>query len=127
MITRYAPRYIDSLFATKQYGELHQVIDVIAQSRPLPEEFWLYCRMCEWAHSSPVRKYYRRLDVEFERNCLALDRFGLAEIAEWYRLGRDWHGKGKAKSVDVWLADHDGEIEAAVFPLIAPLKDVLKA
>jgi hypothetical protein len=47
MLARYSPQYIDSLFAQEDLSALHQVISVAEQTRSLPEEYWLFCRVYE--------------------------------------------------------------------------------
>jgi hypothetical protein len=129
MAVRFANSYVDRLFAERDFVSIHHLISVVGRDRSLPEEFWLFCRVFEWAPSrSGVWQYYEGLpDPEFERISQALDRFGLAEIAEKYRVGkRTWDGPDKAADLDEWLETNAREIHAAVFDLIAPRKDCLR-
>src|SRR5271166_437754 len=129
MAVRFANSYVDRLFAEKDLFALHHLISVVGRDRSLPEEFWLFCRVYEWAPSrSGVWQYYECLpDAEFGRISQALDRFGLVEIAEKYRVGKTtWNGPDQAAELDEWLGMHAQQIYAAVFDLIAPRKDCLK-
>jgi len=128
MSVRFANSYIDRLFAEKDLGKLYHLIDVVCRDRPLPEEFWLFCRVYEWAPArSGVWQYYEGLPEEkFERVSQALERFGLAELAEKYRLGKStWNGPDRAASLDAWLEAHAQQIHDAVFQLVAARKDCL--
>ena len=127
MLPRYAPRYIDSLFAQEDLVALHQVISVVEQTRSLPEEFWLFCRIYEWAPArSGIYQYYQALaEAKFHRISAALDRFGLHEIAEKYRSGLDWHDSSKMARLDAWLDANSNQVHAAVLALIRPHKDLL--
>jgi hypothetical protein len=123
-----AKAYVDRLFAEKNLGEIYWAISVVEQDRALPEEFWLFSRIYEWAPArSGVWQYYESLSGEqFERISDALDRFGLSDIAEKYRLGRStWDGPTQAGEVDRWLDRNADRIHAAVFKLIADKKDRL--
>jgi len=75
-----------------------------------------------------VWQYYEGLpEADFERIHQALDRVGLAEIAEQYRAGkRAGNSADGAVDLDRWLEAHASEIHAAIFALIAPRKDCLK-
>ena len=129
MSVRFANSYIDRLFAEKDLDGLHHLLSVVGRDRPLPEEFWLFCRVFEWAPArSGVWQYYEGLPEEkFERMSRALDRFGLAELAEKYRVGRStWNGPDRAASLDAWLESHAQEIHEAAFQLVAARKDCLK-
>jgi len=129
MSVRFASSYIDRVFAEKDLGKLYHLIDVVGKARPLPEEFWLFCRVYEWAPArSGVWQYYESLPEEkFERMSRALERFGLAEVAEKYRLGKcTWNGPDRAASLDAWLETHANRIHDAVFRLVAAQKDSLR-
>ena len=129
MAVRFANSYVDRLFAERDFVAIHHLISVVSRDRSLPEEFWLFCRVFEWAPSrSGVWQYYEGLpETEFERISQALDRFGLAEIAQQYRTGKStWDGPDQAAELDKWLDAHASEIHAAVFDLIAPRKDCLR-
>jgi hypothetical protein len=129
MSVRFANRHIDRLFAEKDLDKLYNLIEVVSKDRPLPEEFWLFCRVFEWAPArSGVWQYYDGLPEEkFERMSGALDRFGLAELAEKYRLGRStWNGPDRAATLDAWLEAHAEEIHNAIFRLVAARKDCLR-
>lgn len=117
-----AKPYIDRLFAEKNLGEIYWAISVVGKDRELPEEFWLFSRIYEWAPArSGVWQYYEGLpDEQFKRVSGDLDRFGLAEIAEQYRRGhRTWDGPTQAAELDRWLDSHADEVHDAVFRLIA--------
>ena len=129
MAVHFANSYVDRLFAERDLVAIHHLISVVGRDRSLPEEFWLFCRVFEWAPSrSGVWQYYEGLpDAEFERISQALDGFGLTEIAEKYRIGKKtWDGPDQAADLDEWLEAHAREIHAAVFDLIAPRKDCLR-
>src|SRR5262245_54663900 len=129
MPMRFANSYVDRLFAERDFEAIHHLISVVSRDRSLPEEFWLFCRVFEWAPSrSGVWQYYEGLpDAEFERISQALDRFGLTEIAERFRGGkRTWDGPNQAADLDDSLEAHASEIHSAVFDLIAPRKDCLR-
>jgi hypothetical protein len=120
--------YIDRLFTDKDLGGIYWAISVVAKDRKLPEEFWLFCRIYEWAPSrSGVWQYFEGLpDEEFRRVSEDLDRCGFTELAEQYRLGqRTWAGPTRASEVDSWLGSHVGEIHDAIFRLIVAKRDHL--
>jgi hypothetical protein len=122
-----AKAYVDRIFDEKNLGEIWAV-RVVEQDRPLPEEFWLFCHIYAWAPArSGVWQYYDGLPDElFKRVGDDLDRFGLFEIAEIYRLGRrTWDGPTQAAEVDRWLDSHADEIHDAIFKLIAAKRDFL--
>lgn len=128
MPARFATSYIDRLFAERDLNAIHHLISVVGNQRSLPEEFWLFCRIYEWAPSrSGVWQYYEGLpEAEFERISQALDRFGLTEIAEKYRLGKTtWNGPDQAADLDEWLDTNTQQIHSDVFNLIAPRKNCL--
>src|SRR3954469_25435261 len=94
MTPRFAHSYVDRIFDERDFDAIHQLISVLSRDRSLPEEFWLFCRVFEWAPSrSGIWQYYEGLpEPDFERIHQALDRVGLAEIAEQYRAGkRAWN------------------------------------
>src|SRR3954469_1883982 len=129
MTPRFAHSYVDRIFDERDFDAIHQLISVVGRDRSLPEEFWLFCRVFEWAPSrSGVWQYYEGLrETEFERIHQALERFGLVRIAEQYRAGkRACSGADQGADLDEWLEAHAPEIHAAVFALIAPQKDSLK-
>jgi hypothetical protein len=129
MEARFANLYVDRLFAEKDLDGLCHLISVVGKDRQLPEEFWLFCRVFEWAPArSGVWQYYESLpDEMFERMSRALERFGLTEIAEKYRLGKNtWNGPDQAASLDRWLDAHAEQIHEAVFRLILARKECLR-
>lgn len=130
MAIRFANSYINRLFVERDMTGLHHLISVLERDRSLPEEFWLFCRVLEWIGStrSGVWQYYEGLSDEmFDRMSQALQRFGLAEIADRYRFGRTvWDGPDQAASLDEWIDKHEQQIESAVFDLILRRKDCLK-
>jgi hypothetical protein len=128
MIPLYAASYIDRLFADEDLDSIYLVISAVEQTRLLPEEFWLYRRIYEWAPvRSGVGQYYEGLsEANFNRISSGLDRFGLREIATFFRSGRDtWRDSKKIAQLDAWLAANSRAIHAAVFKLIRPHKDLL--
>jgi len=130
MTVSFGNSYIDRLFAERDLAAIHQLISVVAKERPLPEEFWLFCRIYEWAPTrSGISQYYEGLhDSDFSRISQALDRFELGEIAKKYREGktRSNDPPHQASDLDVWLDAHASQIHFQVFGLIAPLKDYLR-
>jgi hypothetical protein len=129
MIARYASSFIDRLFVQEDLLTLHQVVSVVEQTHPLPEEYWLFCRVYEWAYArSGIWQYYEGLsEATFSRVSQGLERFGLHEIAEKYRSGRtEWRDQEKMAKLDACLEANSREIHAAVFALIRPHKDLLK-
>jgi hypothetical protein len=129
MAVRFADSYIDRLFAERDFDSIYQLVGVVGRERTLPEEFWLFCRIFEWAPSrSGVGQYYEGLpEDKFERISQALDRFKLAEIAQKYRYGKGtWNGPDQAADLDDWLDRHAQQIHAAVFSLIEAQKDCLR-
>ena len=129
MAVRYSAGYIDRIFAEQDLLSIHQTIEVVAQTRLLPEEFWLFCRIYEWAPSrSGVWQYYESLpNAKFERVSAALDRFGLHSIAERYRSGKDaWQDEDTMRTLDSWLDANAEGIHASLFALIRSQTDLLK-
>jgi len=126
MAVRFANSYIERLFAERDMAKLYHLISLMERERILPEEFWLFSRIQEWLGStrSGVWQYYDTLsDEHFERMHRDLLRFGLVEVAEKYRFGRDvWDGPDRADSLDKWIWKHDAQIESAAFDLILERK-----
>jgi hypothetical protein len=107
---------------------LHHLITVLEGERQLPDEFWLFCRIYEWAPArSGVWQYYEKLpEANFDRISKALDHFGLAEIAEKYRSGKStWTDPNRMNALDKWLDVHGQQIHDAVFDLAASRRDCL--
>jgi hypothetical protein len=129
MAVRFASSYVEKLFAERDMLGLHHLISVVSAERQLPEEFWLFSRLLEWAGStrSGVWQYYEGLSPDtFTRMTRALDGFGLSEIAERYRFGQSaWEGPDEAASLDQWIDAHEQQVESAAFELIASRKDDL--
>jgi hypothetical protein len=129
MVIRFANSYVERLFAERDMPGLFHIIGMVGADRQLPEEFWLFCRLLEWAGStrSGVWQYYEGLSGDtFARMSRAWEHFGLAEIAERYRSGKSsWDGPERAASLDEWIDAHEQQIESAAFELIAPRKDDL--
>jgi hypothetical protein len=129
MAVRFAPTYVDQLFAERNISGMHHLISVVGRDRQLPEQFWLFCRLIEWFGStrSGVWQYYEGLpDEKFERISQALDRHGLSEIAEQYRFGRaSWDAPDRASGLDQWIDKHEEQLERSAFDLISKLKDHL--
>ena len=129
MKARFTSAYIDRVFSEEDLGLIYHLICVRELERALPDEFWLFCRIFEWAPArSGVWQYYEGLTEEaFMRMNQALERFGLFEIAAQYRLGRKtWNGPDRAAAVDEWLDSQAQRIQDAAFALIVDLKDWLK-
>ena len=129
MEVHFADSYVDRLFSERDLSAIYHLITVREAQRPLPEEFWLFCRIFEWAPArSGVWQYYEVLTDElFMRMCHALERFGLIDIAGKYQLGRDtWKGPDRAAELDKWLDSHWEQIHDAAFSLIADRRNSLK-
>ena len=129
MAARFANSYIDRVFSEKDLGLIYHLVRVREMQRALPDEFWLFCRIYEWAPArSGVWQYYEGLSEEaFMRMNQALERFGLFEVAEQYRQGRNtWNGPDRAAAVDEWLDLHAQRIHDAALALIFDLRDCLK-
>jgi hypothetical protein len=129
MGVRYSARYIDRIFAEQDFLFIYQTIEVVSQARSLPEEFWLFCRIYEWAPSrSGVWQYYEGLpDLKFERVSAALECFGLYAVVQRYRSGKDaWHDKDAMRALDSWLVANAAGIHASLFALIRSQMDLLK-
>jgi hypothetical protein len=124
-----AHAYVDRLFAEKNFGEIYWAISMVERERELPEEFWLFSRIYEWAPAREGWQYYETLPAEkFKRISEDLECFGLFEIAEKYRLGQHtWDGPSRAIEVFGWLNEHADRIHDAIFRLIAPKKGMLSA
>lgn len=129
MVVRYARLYIDQLYEAKDIFTLHGVISVVGRERKLPEQFSLFLRLWEWCCStrSGIWQYYEGIpEDDFETTALALERFGLIELARRYRLGmRSWKESGGCDELDLWIDDHWPELEATAFRLIADSRDCL--
>ena len=129
MTVRYSARYIDKIFVEQDLLFIYQTIEVVSQSRPLPEEFWLFCRIYEWAPSrSGVWQYYESLpDPKFERVTAALEHFGLHDVVQRYRSGKNaWQDEDAMRALDSWLVANAAGIHASLFALIRSQMDLLK-
>lgn len=129
MSVRFANSYIDRLFAEKDFDAIYQLISVVAKERSLPEEFWLFSRIYEWAPArSGIWQYYEGLkDSDFNHISEALDRFGLETVAQKYREGKaSWNSPTRAVDLDKWLDAHATEIHGQIFELIALRIDCLR-
>jgi hypothetical protein len=83
MTRGFAASYIDRLFADRESVRLYEIVLAIGREEPLPEEFWLFCQLLQWASStrSGVWQWYENLpNEEFDRMAKALDRFGMAAV-----------------------------------------------
>ena len=49
MAAHFADSYVDRLFSERDFGAIYHLISVREMQRPLPEQFWLFCRVYEWA------------------------------------------------------------------------------
>jgi hypothetical protein len=126
---RYSATYIDKIFAEEDLPFIYQTIEAVSQTRQLPEEFWLFCRIYEWAPSrSGVWQYYESLpDPTFERVGAALERYGLPAVAERYRAGKDaWQDEDAMRALDSWLDANADDIHASLLALIHAQADLLK-
>jgi hypothetical protein len=129
MTVRFADSYVDKLFSERDFDAIYHLIGVREMQRPLPEEFWLFCRIFEWAPArSGVWQYYEHLtDEAFTRMSQALERFELIDIAAKYQIGKKtWNGADRAAPLDKWLESHGQQIHDAAFSLIVDRKDCLK-
>lgn len=129
MGVRFSNSYIDRLFYERDMPGLYHLINIVNRDRELPEEFWLFCQVYEWAPSrSGIWQYYEGLSQEkFEQMSHALERFGLIDVAEKYRLGKTiWKDADRGASLDAWLDGHQQDIYNTIFRLIEPYKDYLK-
>ena len=129
MAAQFANLYIDRVFSEKDLGLIYHLVRVREMQRELPEEFWLFCRIYEWAPArSGVWQYYEGLSEEaFMRMNQTMERFGLFEVAAQYRQGwNTWNAPDRAAALDEWLDLHAQQIHAAAFALIVDLRDWLK-
>jgi hypothetical protein len=129
MNVRYSAGYIDRIFAEQDLMSIYQTIEVVAQTRQLPEEFWLFCRIYEWAPSrSGVWQYYETLpEPKFQRVSAALEHFGLHDVARRYRSGKDqWQDEDEMCALDSWLDATAASIHTSLFALIRPNTNLLK-
>ncbi len=129
MAVRYAAEYIDKIFADEDLLPVYETIEVVSRARSLPEEFWLFCRIYEWAPSrSGVWQYYENLpDQKFERVSAALERCGLQEAAQRYRSGKDtWQDSEKMQTLDAWLDVNAAGLHASLLTLIRPQRHLLR-
>jgi len=109
---------------------LHQMVTVVGENQPLPEEFWIFCRLVEWAGTtrSGVWQYYEGIQEDhIERVSQGLERFGLSEISSIYRSGKDsCAGTEKGASLSRWIDAHEEAIYDSAVSLIAPMKNCLR-
>jgi hypothetical protein len=93
---------------------------MIERERAVPEELWLFCRIQEWAPArSGIWQYYEGLpEAKFQRMLHALESFGLMELAEKYRLGKNaWSGHAHAADLDKWTDANEEAINGAAWGL----------
>jgi hypothetical protein len=129
VVVRYSATYIDKIFAEEDLMPVYETIEVVSRGRSLPEEFWLFCRIYEWAPSrSGVWQYYENLpDQKFERVSAALARCGLHDVAQRYRSGKDaWQDEEKMQALDTWLDVNAAGLHALLLGLIRPQMHLLK-
>jgi hypothetical protein len=125
MIAQYAKSYIDQLYEAKDTIALCGVISVVCKQRQLPEQFSIFVGLLDWVYStrSGIYQYYECMEErdisEFESLADGLARFGLGEIAARYRSGMATWRDDLCKPLDCWVEEHEGELEAAAFELIA--------
>lgn len=127
MNVRHTKSYLDRIFAEPDLMAIYQVISAVEQERPLPEEFWAFQRLYEFApNRSGVWQHYESLpDEPFQRMLSALERFGFHEFAKRYREGRAIWDRPQIREFDDWLEDNHQKIWSAALALIVPLKDRL--
>ena len=105
------------------------MIGVVGKHRQLPEQFSLFLRLWNWRCStrSGIWQYYEGVPAaEFESMAGALERFGLHELADRYRSGMTtWKEPQCCRELDRWIDDHDRELEATTFQLIADFRACL--
>jgi hypothetical protein len=121
MVVRYSAEYLDKIFADEDLLAIYETIEVVSRARSMPEEFWLFCRIYEWAPSrSGVWQYYENLsDQKFERVSAALERCGLHDAARRYRSGKDARqDTEKMQALDSWLDTNAARLHASLFALI---------
>src|SRR5436853_677958 len=117
MAVRYAQSYIDRLYEMRDIFTLHWVISVVSRDHELPQQFWLFIQLWNWACAtrSGVWQYYESISAEeFQRIAQALDRFGLPELAERYRGGmKSWKDPERCLDLDRWIEHHWNKLETA--------------
>jgi hypothetical protein len=130
MSVHFSESYVEKLFAEKDMLELHRIISIVSDDHPLPDQFWLFCRVIEWTGMtrSGIYQYYESLSDEmFSRMSQTLERFGLLELAQKYRSGKDlWNKPDHASSLDEWIDTHEQEIDNAIFKLVLSSKSDLR-
>ena len=128
MRAAFSPAYVDRLFEERDFDGLHQLISVVEQERSLPEEFWLFCRVFEWAPSrSGAWQYYEATpEATFNRVLTCLERFQMSEVAAQYAVGRNCRGPSESLAVlDRWLDDNAAKVHTTLFQLIDKHRGVL--
>jgi hypothetical protein len=123
---RFAKSYIEQLYIQKDMLGLYHLITTTEQSRILPEQLWLFCRLLEWAGSvrSGVWQYYDGLPAEkFDRISIGLDNNDLAWIALFYRSGKTNPGEAdQHDALDYWLDSNRRDIDEAALQLATSRK-----
>jgi hypothetical protein len=128
MRAAYSPAFVERLFLERDFDGLHQVISAVEQERALPEEFWLFCRVFEWAPSrSGVWQYYEAIpEATFNRVLACLEKYRMSEIASKYAVGRNCRGPSESlAALDNWLNDNAASIHTTVFLLIDKQRGLL--
>jgi len=128
MRASFSPAFVERLFVERDFNGLHQLISVVEQERPLPEEFWLFCRVFEWAPSrSGVWQYYEATpEATFNRVLACLEEFHMSDIASKYAVGRNCRGPSESlAALDGWLDDNAASIHTEVFLLIDKQRELL--
>ncbi len=121
MEAKFSSSYIERLFRERDFDSLHQVISVVEAERPLPEEFWLFCRLFEWAPSrSGVWQYYEGTPAETVNRVLAsLNQFQLTAIAAKYAAGANSGSATQSlDTLDDWLEANAAVVHSAAFQFI---------
>ncbi len=128
MTASFSPAFVDRLFMERDFNGLHQLISAVEQERHLPEEFWLFCRVFEWAPSrSGVWQYYEATpEAIFNRVLACLEQFRMSAIASKYAVGRNCRGPSESlAALDSWLDDNAASIHTKVFLLIDKQRGLL--
>lgn len=128
MGARFAKEYVTEVFAARDFDRVYYLISLVDHEANLPEEFWLFSRVFEWAPPrSGVRQYYEALPQEkFLRIKSGLEQYGFHEIATKYSEGhRTWNSLTSAATLEHWLDENSDDIHAVLLQLIKPKIDYL--
>ena len=124
MEPRYSNSYVERLVLERDRDRLYQLLSVLARRAILPEELWAFNRMMEWLGStrSGVWQYYEGIPEDvFARLRNWLLRVGWQELHARYTEGMaELSAGGNCAQLDRWLDEHDEDIVAALWHLVAP-------